>query len=164
LADSEFLARQAKDAARAIARTLDQLKADLLGGTNPVDWAKRYPWIAMGAGAVAGFVATTLLVPSKEEQALKKLAAIERALNPPARRRERQEREDDGNGNSSKEYKPEGRGFLSLIAREAIGAVKPAIISLLTAGVTAKAAKPSDEEMEAAAAREDAKQPGADPQ
>lgn len=117
----------------------------------------------MGAGAVAGFVATTLLVPSKEEQALKKLAAIERALSPQPPRRERQGREDDGNGDSSKQYKPESHGFLSLIAREAISAVKPAIISLLTAGVTAKAAKPSDEEMEAAAAREDAKQAGADP-
>jgi len=165
LSDADFLARQADDAAKAIARALNQLKTDLAGGANPVDWAKRYPWIAMGAGAVAGFVATTLLVPSKEEQALKKLAAIERALNPAPRRRERPEREgDEANGDSSKDYKPESHGFLSLIAREAIGAVKPAIISLLTAGVTAKAAKPSDEDMEAAAAREDAKQGGADPQ
>jgi len=163
LSDSDFLARQADEAAKAIARTLDQLKADLAAGANPIDWAKRYPWVALGAGAVAGFVATTLLVPSKEEQALKKLAAIERALNPPPRHREPHDREDEGNGDSSKQFKPEGRGFLSLIAREAIGAVKPAIISLLTAGVTAKAAKPSDEEMEAAAAREDEKQAGGGP-
>jgi len=136
----------------------------LAGGTDPVDWAKRYPWVAMGAGAVAGFVATTLLVPSKEEQALKKLAAIERALNPHPRAHQRPEREPDGNGDSSKDYKPEGRGFMSLIAREAIAAVKPAIISLLTAGVTAKAAKPSDDDMEAAAARQDAKQAGGGPE
>jgi hypothetical protein len=45
-----------------------------------------------------------------------------------------------------------------LLAREAIGAVKPAIISLLTAGVTAKAAKPTQDEMEAAAESADAKQ------
>ena len=164
LSDADFLARQADDAAKAIARTLNQLGTDLAGGANPLDWAKRYPWVAMGAGAVAGFVATTLLVPSKEEQALKKLAAIERALNPQPRRRERDDRPAEGNGDSSRDYKPESHGFLSLIAREAIGAVKPAIISLLTAGVTAKAAKPSDDEMEAAASRQDAKQAGGGPE
>jgi hypothetical protein len=37
-----------------------------------------------------------------------------------------------------------------------IKTVQPAILSMLTAGVTAQAAKPSDAEMHAAAAAEDA--------
>ena len=40
---------------------------------------------------------------------------------------------------------------------EVIGAIKPAVVSLLTSGVTAAAVKPSEAEMEAAAAQEDAK-------
>ena len=44
---------------------------------------------------------------------------------------------------------------------EMIGAIKPAVISLLTSGVTAKAVKPSEAEMQAAAAKEDADQAAA---
>ena len=44
---------------------------------------------------------------------------------------------------------------MTALLGEAIKAVRPALISLLTAGVTAKAAKPSQEEMQAAAAAED---------
>jgi len=57
------------------------IKAKLGQGVDPKAWAREHPWVTIGAAAVAGFAATAALVPSKEEQALKKLAAIERALN-----------------------------------------------------------------------------------
>lgn len=121
-------------------------------GTNPVDWAKQYPWATLGASAVAGFVAAALVVPSKEQQALAKLGAIERALNPqPAPRPEVHSPSDPDP--AAKSYRAPS-GFLTLLAREAIGAVKPVLISMLTA----QAAKPSQEDMEAAAENADAKQ------
>src|SRR5690348_9501934 len=67
LSESAYLAHQANEAKAAIGAALDDLKKSLANGVNPVGWAKQYPWIAVGAGAVAGFVATSLLVPSKEE-------------------------------------------------------------------------------------------------
>jgi len=155
--EADFLTLQQEHAKAAIGRVVGQMKSALAEGANPVEWAKQYPWVTLGASTVAGFVATALLVPSREQQALNKLAAIERALNPQPKQRERESRP-NGDDDSAKSYKHGGNSFLTLIAREVIGAIRPALISLLTAGVTAKAAKPSQEEMESAAANEDAKQ------
>ncbi|HSU65339.1 MAG TPA: hypothetical protein VLJ39_00580 [Tepidisphaeraceae bacterium] len=105
----------------------DQLKVRLGQGAAPTAWAKEYPWITVGAAAVAGFVAASALIPSKEEQALKKLAAIERALNPhPA-----QAAPANGDGNGKKESK----GVLGTILTEAIHLARPMLMSLLTAGM-----------------------------
>lgn len=148
----------------AIKRTFTQMKGELAEGVNPVEWAKEYPWITLGATAVAGFVATAMLVPSKEEQALRKLARIERALNPERHRREPAKHEDtNGNGKADHE-EAGGGGMMSMLARELIKTLRPALVSLITAGVAGKVAKPSEEEMKAAAAKEDAEQAaGGDP-
>lgn len=100
------------------------MKTRLGQGVAPQAWAKEYPWITVGAAAVAGFVAAAALIPSKEEQALKKLASIERALNPPP------PREDHSNGDGKKE----GGGLLGSILREAIRVGQPVLMSMLTGG------------------------------
>ena len=123
---------------------------------------KNYPWATLGVSAVAGFAAAAMLIPSKEQQALKKLAAIERALNPPPPRREPSEEDMSVDGKQgAKDYKSGRAGLLTSLMGEVIGAVKPALISLLTSGVTASAVKPSQSEMQAAAAAEDQKQANA---
>ena len=160
--EADFLTLQQEHAKAAIARVMSDLKGALAEGADPRAWMQQYPWATMGAAAVAGFVATTMLVPSREQQALKKLAEIERALNPEPRRRAERERDDhpdsvDGKGGAD-DYKAGRQSFMTALMGEAIKAVRPALISLLTAGVTAKAAKPSQEEMQAAAAAEDQNQ------
>lgn len=123
------------------------MKDQLAQGLDPKGWTRQHPWVALGASAVAGFVATAVLVPSKEEQALKKLAAIERALNPPPPPHAAPAATDSEQG-----FKAGQHGFAKAILGEVIGAIKPALISLLTAGATAATTKPSQEEMAAAAA------------
>lgn len=154
--EADFLTLQQEHAKAAIARAMNELKGALAEGVDPRAWMQQNPWATMGAAAVAGFVATTLLVPSREQQALKKLAEIERALNPEPRRRaerERDEHPDSVDGKAGADaYKGGKQSFMTALMGEAIKAVRPALISLLTAGVTAKASKPSDEEMAAAAA------------
>ena len=134
------------------------MKGDLAQGIDPRPWMKNYPWATLGVSAVAGFAAAAMLIPSKEEQALKKLAAIERALNPPPPRREPEEDMSVDGKQGAKDYKSGRAGLLTSLMGEVIGAVKPALISLLTSGVTASAVKPSQSEMQAAAAAEDQKQ------
>ena len=163
--EADYLTLQQEHAKAAIARTVAEMKKALAEGANPVEWAKQYPWATLGVSAVAGFVAATMLIPSREQQALKKLAEIERALNPEPRRRQERERDDhpdsvDGKADADG-YKSGRQSFMTAILAEAIKAVRPALISLLTAGVTAKATKPSEEEMKAAAAAEDADQDAA---
>ena len=163
--EADFLTLQQEHAMAAIGRVVSDLKGALAEGADPRAWMQQYPWATLGVSAVAGFVATTMLVPSREQQALKKLAEIERALNPPPRRREERERDEhpdsvDGKAGAD-DYKAGKQSFMTALLGEAIKAVRPALISLLTAGVTAKAAKPSEEEMKAAAAAEDQDQANA---
>lgn len=157
--EADYLTLQQEHAKAAIARVMNEMKAALAEGANPTQWVHQYPWATLGASAVAGFVAATMLIPSREQQALKKLAEIERALNPEPRRRAERERDEhpdsvDGKAGAD-DYKSGRQSFTTALMGEAIKAVRPALISLLTAGVTAKAAKPSQEEMQQAATTED---------
>jgi len=134
---------------------LSDLGNDLGQAANPGYLMRKYPWLTLGASAVAGFAATAALVPSKEQQALRKLAKIEAALNP-APPPSKKDDEDESSADSAKDYKSGRTSFTRTILGEVIKAIQPAILSMLTAGVTAKVAKPSEEEMQAAAAAEDA--------
>lgn len=124
LNEGQFLAHQEELARRAIARTWEQITAGLAQGANPVEWAREYPWTAMGAAALAGFLAAASLVPSKEEQALKKLTALERALHPPTERPAPQSDKDRGT-----------RGLLGEIILEAIRTLRPVLVSAITASM-----------------------------
>jgi hypothetical protein len=149
LNESEYLAQQAEAARLAMTHAWTQIKARLGQGVAPQAWAKEYPWITVGAAAVAGFVATAALVPSKEAQALKKLAAIERALNPgPAHE------EPHANGNGKKE----GQGIMATVLHEVLNIAKPVLLSMMSAGIGA--AMPAAEAHEDKAAPQDEREPG----
>ena len=154
--EGEFLAQQAVDAKAAIARTLSQIGTDLGNGLGPSAVMRTHPWLALGASTVAGFVATTVLVPSREDRALRKLARIERALNPePPPQKHEADGEGEGKPANARGYKSGRSSFMRSLMGEVLKTVQPALLSMLTAGVTATAARPSQEEMQAAAAAED---------
>lgn len=104
----------------------------------------------MVAGAtVAGFAAAAVFVPSKEDQALRRLAAMERALMPgrPSTRGHREDNGDDsGEDGGAKNYSRGRTGFMGAIGRQVLEAIKPAVMSALTAGITAKAATSQGEQ------------------
>jgi hypothetical protein len=106
-----------------MSKAWQDIKLRLGQGVDPRAWTQEHPWMALGAAAVAGFVATTAIVPSHEQQALKKLAAIEKALNPPPPR-------------SNGDAKHEKPGLLGTILHEAIGALRPVLMSLMAASVS----------------------------
>ncbi len=155
--EAQFLEQQAVDAKAAIARTLSDLGTSLGNGASISAWTREYPWLTLGASTVAGFVAAAAIVPSKEQQALRRLAKIERALNPEPPKNKKSDSEDGHGTDDVKRYQSGRQSFLRSVMGEVIKAVQPAVLSMLTAGVTAHAAKPSEEEMEAAAAKEDQK-------
>jgi len=156
--EAAFLAQQAVDAKAAISRVLSDLGNDLGRAADPGYLMRKYPWLTLGASAVAGFAATAAIVPSKEQQALRKLAKIEAALNPAPPPKQKDD-EPESADERAKSYTSGRSSFTRTILGEVIKAIQPAILSMLTAGVTAHAAKPSEEEMQAAAAAEDAGTP-----
>jgi hypothetical protein len=152
LSESEYLEKQAHDAQAAISQVLQDIKAKLGQGVDPRAWAREHPWVTIGAAAVAGFTATAALVPSKEEQALKKLAAIERALNAG-----REKVESNGDG---KHAKGGGGGMLKAILLEAVGLLKPVLASVVAAQMGGQQAAQGED---SGAYRPGAYPPGQDP-
>ncbi len=158
IGESAYLSRQQQLASQAISQTLSGITKELTRAVDPRVLMQRFPWMTLGASAVAGFAAAATLIPSKEQQALRKLATIERALHPqPKKAEENGHSESEGSGSKGEARFKSGRsGLMHAVLGEVIGAIKPAVISLLSAGVTAAAARPSEDEMKAAAAAEDA--------
>ena len=146
LTEQQYLAQQAHNARLAMSRVWQQTRSQLGQGANPIEWARRFPWVTVGTAAVAGFTAAAMLIPSKEQEALRRLARIERALNPPPARPAH------GNGDTKTEH----HGILGTILHEALAVLRPALVSLMAAGM-AGSAPPDDR-------TQDATGPEADPE
>lgn len=93
------------------------------------------------AATVGGFVAASVTVPSKEQQALKRLEKIERALNP-----DRYVRPSDNEKQASKD-----RGIIGHILHGALGSLQPALMSALAGALSGKVAQPDPNDIAAAA-------------
>jgi hypothetical protein len=115
------LAQQAQAAKDAIAKAWSDITTGLGKGVDPRQWAKAHPWLTMASATVAGFVAASTLVPSKEEQALKKLSAIERALHVDGK-------EKHHNGDDRPK---EPGGLMYRIVQQVIGLIQPTIMAAL---------------------------------
>jgi hypothetical protein len=141
--EAQYLQRQAEDAKAALSQAAQDLTRVLSQGLDPRGLTKDHPWATMAGAAVAGFAAAALLVPTKEDQALKRLAAIERALSPQGQKpHQGGTHHEDGEDGGAKQFAKGQSGFLGGLGRQVLEAVKPAIMSALTAGITAKAAQP----------------------
>lgn len=101
--------------------------------------------MALGAAAVGGFAAATILTPSKEEQALKKLERLEDALLP-ERREMREKLKAEADAKTKGKEAPSKPGIGATIVRELLGVIKPAIMSAIAAGVSSKVAQPDGQQ------------------
>ncbi|HZZ41574.1 MAG TPA: hypothetical protein VFE58_01430 [Tepidisphaeraceae bacterium] len=124
--EQQFLADQVKEASAAIGAAFTAMTNDLNKGLDPRTVTKQHPWIAVGTAVVAGFVAANAMVPSKEEQAMKKLARVERALHPQAY--------SDYAAGAGREpaRAQEQPSMMKKVLSEVVAALKPALSSMLT--------------------------------
>src|SRR4051812_25010258 len=79
--ESAYLVRQQQLARQAMSRALGDLFSFGKQSADPSKAMASHPWVTLAASAAAGFAAAAVAVPSKEQQALRKLAKIEQALN-----------------------------------------------------------------------------------
>ena len=61
-----FLAQQAADAKTAIQHTMADMQATAKEVANVRWWTQQYPWYAVGAATVLGFIAATAVLPSTD--------------------------------------------------------------------------------------------------
>jgi len=162
--ESAYLARQQQLARQGMSRALSEMLSFGKQGADPSKAMAAHPWLTLAAGAAAGFAAAAVAVPSKEQQALRKLAKIDRALNlhQAGQHGSNGKASAAGDGAAADDFDVSGKSgeqayksgkstFMRAVLGELVGALKPAIVSLLTAGVTGAVAKPSPEEIQAVA-------------
>jgi len=140
LSEADFLKAQEANAKAAISATVREMKDDLLKAANVRQVFEQHPILTTAGAAVAGFVAAAVLIPSKEESALKKLARWERALRAAEGRAAEPERAASSDGDGKPQIKQEKKGLFASIATELVRTIGPGIASALTAGMAAKGA------------------------
>jgi hypothetical protein len=138
LGESQFLTEQASLASSAISSTIKQIQLDLLKGVDPRLWTKEHPWMTLAAATVGGFAATSVVVPSKEQQALKRLEKLERALHP------------NPDHNPDHAHDKKDRSILASIFSHGMGALQPILMSIITGAITGKVAQPDPDDLAAA--------------
>lgn len=128
-----YLRSQAEEARAALFEAVNGLKAAVAQGVDPRQLPRKFPFITVGAVAVTGFVAALLTIPSREQQELRRLERIRRALHPveePAK-----EKGSDGQRAADKAAKPQ---LWVTLVREGVQAARPILVSLVTASLKAK--------------------------
>jgi hypothetical protein len=141
MGESAFLTKQAADAKAAIARVSEELKNDLAKGVDPRAWMQVAPWTTLASAAVAGFLAAAATIPSKEQQALRRLRRMEKALD----EHEYDRTHDDRGRRNGRDGKHPDAGKSSLLG-SAVGslmaAVQPVLVSVLTTAMGGRATTP----------------------
>jgi hypothetical protein len=155
--ESEFLAQEAERAKAAMAQAWSDAKDKAIEGLDPRVWTGNHPWYALTGAALAGFVAAYSLTPTKEQQILRKIAQINRAIAgvdpdadvdavPASETATVAGQRVKVTEASSADADHAGRkpGILGMLGRELVKAIGPSIMSSITAAVAAKTAAQQD--------------------
>ena len=128
LSEAEFLAQEAARARAAIAGAFADLRKSVKSTVDPQALTRDHPWIAISTAAVAGFAAAVTLIPTKEQQALRALAELERARRAPPQ---------PDAATSDKHEEREGilGGLFGTILAEALKTLRPLITTLITTSI-----------------------------
>lgn len=76
LTEAQYLDRQAQQAKDAMGRVADQIKALAREAADPRPYVEQYPWISMGAAAVVGFLAGTMVTPARGQSLGERLSSL----------------------------------------------------------------------------------------
>jgi hypothetical protein len=147
VSETEFLARQADAAKAAISTVTDEITRDVARTVDPRGWVQAAPWTTLAAAVLVGFAGTALVVPSKEEQTLRRLRKIEKALRTREARSHRRDGTHATNGEGdfddaedSADRDRSHPSFLGTLAGHAFSLLKPMITTAITAALSSKAA------------------------
>jgi hypothetical protein len=130
----QFLDHEAERAKAAMLEALHRAKQSLGESVDPRQITKKHPFLTVTSAVVAGFAAAVVTIPSKEEQELRRLEKIRRAMNP-----EPTPKPAETNGTSKESAKGPANGpwWLSIM-HEVIQLARPLLTAAITAQMTKK--------------------------
>ncbi len=115
-----------------------ELKAALAGTVDPRNLPRRFPFLTVGAVAAASFAAAVVAIPSREQQELKRLERIRKAMYPdpePAKA-------SAGDGEKPTGKPTDKTPLWVTLVKEGIQAARPLLVALVTASIKAKQQQP----------------------
>ena len=131
-----YLRTQADEAKASLLQGVNDLKVALAGVADPRRLPRKFPFLTVGGVAVAGFVAAYVAIPSKEQQELKRLERIRKAMypdpEPVAAAKDAQAAAEKAEGKAGK------TPLWVTLVREGVQAARPLLVSLVTASIKAK--------------------------
>jgi hypothetical protein len=130
LSEAEFLRLQAEQARAAAGRAIKDARLALVGKLDPREFTRKHPWLAILSATAAGFTAAAVAVPSKEEQELRRIERLQRAMHPPA-----PAPMPATNGKTEEPKAAPPHSIWSTILHELILLIKPILLAGITAGV-----------------------------
>ncbi len=136
-----FLTAEAGIAKEAMVAAWHDAKIAFARGVDPREWTGAHPLIALATAAVGGFAAACAVVPTKEGQALKKLAELQRAIHGLKPGEVVENGKDKVKADEAAARK---LGIAGVLSAEVLKAIRPLLTSVLTSLATAKAKPKSD--------------------
>lgn len=129
-----YLRKQAEEARVALTQGFNDIRVALARGADPRNLPRKFPFVTVGTVAVVGFAAALLTIPSREQQELRRLERIRRAMYPePAKAEANVEK--SASKAAEKAAKPP---LWMTLVREGVSAARPILVSLVTASIKAK--------------------------
>jgi hypothetical protein len=125
---ADFLDGESERAKQALIESLQQAKDAIRRSIDPKQIPEKHPILTVTGAVFAGFVTALVAIPSREQQELRRLAKLHRAMHPESEK---------PRPAGEKAAEPKGPWWLSIL-HEVIQLARP----LLTAVITAKVAKP----------------------
>ena len=123
-------------------QTLGEIAHGLGTGVSLSKWTEEHPWTMVASAAVAGFIGASIAVPSKEQQALRQLEKLEKAI-----REDRYERDTPHDGDGKSTDKTEKKGLAGLVIAELMRAAGGVVSAMIKA--SAQSPQPQDGAMPA---------------
>jgi ElaB/YqjD/DUF883 family membrane-anchored ribosome-binding protein len=146
LSEADFLANQQAKARAAMDTAIGDMKRALSGAfkdnAHLTEWMGAYPWVSLGLGAAAGFLAGSALTPSREETFKERLRSLMEEVKPKEEKEKAREKGAEKAARAAVEaQKP---SFMGQLGQGLFDVVKTALITTLSAAVTAKAVEDNE--------------------
>jgi ElaB/YqjD/DUF883 family membrane-anchored ribosome-binding protein len=139
--EADFLANQQAKAKAAMDTAIADMKRALSGAfkdnAHLTEWMGAYPWVSMGLGAAAGFLAGSALTPSREETFKERLRSLMDEVKPKEDKEKASEKGTEKAARAAVDaQKP---SFMSQLGQGLFDVLKTALITTLSSAVTAQA-------------------------
>lgn len=76
MSEAEYLELQARAARNAMNEVIGQIKTLARESSDPRPYVEQFPWLSMGAAAVAGFIVGTALTPARGQSMAERLSSL----------------------------------------------------------------------------------------